>query len=122
MGKQKQQKINIIKRFFFDLVKDNIINDIKNSFYNIRIELNKIKKKTLKNIYNHIIFEKDKLYQYDIFYQWYDLICDIIDSKLYKPPIIKETKKAPKFVCAVNFINKGMDKIGSPKLLIIKNI
>ena len=74
-----------------------MINDRRNSFYNIRIELNKIKKKTLKDIYQHILFEKETLYQYDIFEQWYDFICDVIDSKLYKPPVIKESKNAPKF-------------------------
>ena len=68
----------------------------------------------------YILFEKETLYQYDIFYQWYDLICDTIDSKLYKPPIIKEPKKAPKFVCPVYFINKGMDKIGLSKSMNIK--
>ena len=71
----------------------------------------------MKDIYSNILFEKGKLYQYDIFEQWYDLICDIIDSKLYKPPIIKEPKNAPKFVCAINFINKGMEKIGLSKIM-----
>ena len=76
-----------------------------------------MKKKTLKDIYRHILFEKEKLYQYDIFEQWYDFICYVIDSKLYKPPIIKEPKSAPKFVCSVNFINKGMEKIGLSKII-----
>ena len=45
------------------------------------------------------------------------LICGIIDTKLYKPPKIKDPKKAPKFVCIVKFINKGMDNIGLARII-----
>ena len=76
-----------------------------------------MKKKTLKSIYEDIILEKESLFQYDIFHQWYDLICDVIDCKLYKPPIIKKAKIAPKFVCVVKFINKGMDYISLSKII-----
>ena len=107
---------NLTTEYFFAEVKNYIINDIKNSFYNIRILINKFKKKTLKNIYCHILFEKGSLFQFDTFYQWYDLICDMIDCKLYKPPIVKD-RKAPKFVCVVKFINKGMDNIGLSKII-----
>ena len=71
----------------------------------------------MKEICTNVLLKKEGLHQVDIFYQWYDLICDIIDTKLYKPPIIKDPKKAPKFVCIVNFINKGMDNIGLAKII-----
>ena len=108
---------NLTKETFFDLVKTWLTGDIKKSFYLIRITLNKLRKKTLKSINEHIMFEKETLFKFDIFYQWYYIISDIIDCKLYKPPIIKKAKKAPKFVCVVNFINKGMDNISLSKII-----
>ena len=116
-GNRNNREENYTKDTFFEKFQSFITEDIKNSFYNLRILLNKIKKKTLKSIYKHIILEKASLFQFDIFHQWYDLVCDIIDCKLYKPPIIKKDKKAPKFVCVVDFINKGMDNIGLSKIL-----
>ena len=70
--------------------------DKKNSFYKIRILVDKIKKKTLKEICMNVLLKKEGLHQVDIFYQWYDFIGDTIDSKLYNPPIIKETRNTIK--------------------------
>ena len=121
-GNRNNRNENVTKDIFFEKLKNFISKDIKNSFYNIRITLNKIRKKTLKDIYKHIILEKASLFQYDIFHQWYDLVCDIIDCKLYKHPKIKNIKKAPKFVCVVEFINKGLDNIGLSKILNKQNV
>ena len=63
------------------------------------------------------MFEKESLFKFDIYYQWYEFISDSIDCKLYKPPIIKKAKKAPKFVCVLNFTNKGMDDISLAKIV-----
>ena len=98
-GNRNIKKENVAVENFFKLVKEYIIYDKKNSFFKIRILLNKIRKKTLKEICTNVLLKKEGLHQVDIFYQWYDLICDIIDTKLYKP-IIKDPKNAPKFVCS----------------------
>ena len=86
------RKENLTAETFFKLVKEYIMYDKKNSFYKIRILVDKIKKKTLKEICMNVLLKKEGLHQVDIFYQWYDLICDIIDTKLYKPPKIKDPK------------------------------
>ena len=50
------------KESFFEQLKTYITEDIKSSFFNIRITLNKLRKKTLKSIYSHIILEKASLF------------------------------------------------------------
>ena len=116
-GNRNNREENLTKEVFFEKLKTFMTGDLKNSFYNIRILLNKIKKKTLRSIYKYIILEKASLFKFDIFHQWYDFVCDVIDCKLYRPPIIKKDKKSPKFVCVVDFINKGMDSIGLSKII-----
>merc|ERR1712074_57665 len=58
-GNRNNREENFTKDTFFEKLKTFITGDLKNSFYNIRILLNKMKKKTLKSIYEDIILEKE---------------------------------------------------------------
>ena len=49
--------------------------------------------------------------------QWYLFILDIIDTKLYRPPTVKEKKKAPKNICVLSFVNKGLEEINLSKIV-----
>ena len=49
--------------------------------------------------------------------QWYLFILDIMDTKLYKPPTVKEKKKAPKNICVLPFVNIGLEKINLSKII-----
>ena len=50
-GNRNNREENYTKDTFFENFQSFITGDIKNSFYNLRILLNKIKKKTLRSIY-----------------------------------------------------------------------
>ena len=50
------------------------------------------------------------------FDQWYLLITDMIDTWLYKPPKVKETK-FPKYITKVLYSNRGMPHIKPAKIL-----
>ena len=49
-------------------------------------------------------------------FQVYHYILDIIDTKLFKPPLVVEKKSAPKNVIVVDFVNKGLDDIHLSKI------
>ena len=103
---------------FFNLVQDNMKNDLKMGFNNIRITLNKIKKKDLKSIAANILLSGDTLYEYTVRKQWYDYILDIINTKVYKQGNkVKQNKKIPKNICIIPFINKGLEDINVRKIM-----
>ena len=78
------------RKFFTEQLASNI----KQSFFKIRIFLNKCKKKTLKEI--AILFrEKRPALKYNPkFDQWYEYVSDIIDTKIYKPSKNSDAKKS----------------------------
>jgi len=83
----------------------------------IRTKLSSLDTKTLKNIWN--LTEYNNIFHNDKFIRWKDLILDIIDTKIYKPPPIKVKKPPSKFKLHIKFVNKGLDLIKIRK--IIKN-
>ena len=99
---------------FFIILDDLFQNNLKNSFHEIRVILNNTKKKVLKEIAFHIM-ERDLYNFYESREQWYSYILDSIETKLYKP-LVKVIRKAPKHVCSVRFVNKGLDDIHLSKI------
>ena len=106
---------NLSCREFFDQLDDLLHHNIRSSFNEIRKLLNLTKKKVLKEIAFHIL-ERDTFPFYDHRFQVYHYILDIIDTKLYKPSKV-ETKKIPKNVITINFVNKGIDDIHISRIL-----
>merc|ERR1712002_287842 len=66
-GNRNNREENYTKDTFFEKFQSFITEDIKNSFYNLRILLDEIKNKTLKGICEHIVLEKASLFQFYIF-------------------------------------------------------
>ena len=99
---------------FFALLDNLILNDLHNSFNEIRKTLNLAKKKVLKEIAFQIM-ERDNFEFYENRFQIYQYILDIIDSKFLKEDKIKE-RRTPKNVITIQFVNKGLDDIHVSKI------
>ena len=105
---------------FFTSINNIIHTDLKTAFQNIRIILNKTKKKLLKEIANAILQMNDIVNYKHEREQVYLFILDIIDTKLYKPrdpSFTKSNRVAPNNICNVKFVNKGMELIRLPSIL-----
>ena len=83
----------------------------------IRVSVTSFKKKELKKLADAV---NDTLSNSDcqfIFHQWYSVILDLIDTKLYKPKAAKVRKSSPSNICHVFFDNKAVERINLPKIL-----
>ena len=97
---------------FFKVIDENFDKDLKKLFNNIRIILNGLSKSLLRQIASEVlepeIFATDSKKE-----QCYLYILDIIDTK-FADKIINSNpvrRTAPKNVCVVHFVNKGMDDL-----------
>ena len=52
-----------------------------------------------------------------IFSQWYLVILDIIECKLYRPIKTQHVRKAPDNLCHIFFANKGLELLNLPRIL-----
>jgi hypothetical protein len=95
---------------FFSSLEDIFTNDLIHSFNRIRIILNKIKKKTLKDIAFHILNRTVYTFHPER-EQWYLYILDIINTKFFKKSTLPAKKSAPENVCTIKFVNKGIEKL-----------
>ena len=95
---------------------DNVIqNNIQESMNHIRKILDTVKKRVLKEIAFSIIdnsWNENGRYK-----QWYSYVVDIIDTKLYKGLEKKDKRKAPKNLCMLTFVNKGLEHLNLSKIL-----
>ena len=62
---------------------------------------------------NHAILNEE----HDAHSAWFKMILDIIETKLYKPPISKTTKRNPKYRISIPFVNKALDFINLPQII-----
>ena len=111
---------------FISKLDDILQNDIKNAPNFIRVSLFSIKKKELRQIGNFIMDHLDKhpsSFDYTI---WYRMALDIIDTRIYKPPVEKIKRLAPKYKLTIPFTSKAFDFINLPKILrdntVLKNL
>ena len=82
----------------------------------IRVSMANMPKRDLKPLatdINNLILDDD-IEAHSI---WFKMILDIIETKLYKVPPPKPTKKIPKFRISLPFINKALDFINLPQLI-----
>ena len=57
------------------------------------------------------------------FYQWYNFVLDIVDTKHFKSTIvISPNRKIPTKVYTLNFVNKGMEDINFSKIFQMKDV
>ena len=52
-----------------------------------------------------------------LYFQWYRMALDIIETKLYKVPKSKQTKSIPKHKLRIPFVNKALSFINLPQIL-----
>ena len=101
---------------FFEILDNLILNDLHNSFNEIRKTLNLAKKKVLKEIAFQIM-ERDNFTFHENRFQIYEYILDIIDSKFLKEEEQIKKRKTPKNVITIKFVNKGLEDIHMSKIL-----
>ena len=91
---------------FFTNTPNIIQNDIKDSFYKIRIILNNLKKKILK----FEILQNGNMLNIQMNYHFYNYVIDIFDTKTYRFEQITPNKTL-KHVWIVKFDNKTLEVI-----------
>ena len=91
--------------------------DIKNTFNKIRLTLNQLLKKILKLIASEIL-DNSRIAFEDKKEQCCLQILDIIDNKLLSVETTSQQSKisAPKNICIVHFVNKGIDQLHLSKV------
>ena len=75
----------------------------------IRIGLSSMKKKSLKEMADHMHDLVASIPDESYNLQWYIACIDLIECKIYKHPVPKPKKKPPENICHVLFDNKGLD-------------
>ena len=120
LNKNNRVPIQTVSQFF-QLIDSYIIQDIKNSFNNIRILLNRSKKKLLKEI-AHSIIERENFNYVEGREQWYIFISDIIDTLLLKDVMHPSKKDHYENPCIINFVNKGLNKLGISKIFRLPDV
>ena len=106
---------------FFNQLNSFILSDIKNSFNNTRILLNRCKKKLLREI-AYSILERENFIYLEGREQWYLYILDVIDTLLWKdvtPPNPKAHHDNP---CIIHFVNKGFNRLGLSKIFRLPDV
>ena len=104
-------------------------NKLDNSFlkqhfggYFIRVSIKSFKKSFLKQIRNNVYdFLSNKVDSFPN-QQWYEMILDLIESRIYNPPASKTTKTKPKNLIKLQFVNKGMHMINISKIINEENV
>ena len=107
---------------FLDTVRNYLESNLKIGFNRIRILINTLKKNTIKKIAQIILNKSDDLFKYKECSQWYDYILDLIDTKIYKVPDLTVNKIAPRNICVIKYVNKGLDIINMQKVMKDKEI
>ena len=96
--------------------------EISNAAFNIRSCLSVMNKKNLKETafqINEFLSSTDDDF---IYFQWYKLALDIIESKLYKPPKPMKKKSIPKYKLNIEFVSKALNFINLPQILRSTNV
>ena len=101
---------------FFHEVYMKFYNEPKEAFNFTRKLLDKCKWSVLKKIALCIIDGNDPCLNDKVLENFHEYILDTIDSKLYKPPVEKNQKKAPENPCVVFFSSKALEYIGLPSI------
>ena len=99
---------------FFNQLNTFVLTDIKNSFNNIRILLNRCKKKILKDIARSLIERGNSTY-IEGREQWYLFVQDIIDTFLLKD-VTPHKKVHHENPCIIHFSNKALNRLGLSKI------
>jgi hypothetical protein len=100
---------------FFDEIKQLIRTYNQQTANLIRTKLGSLNTKTLKSIW--IFTKHNDTFHNDKCIRWQEFILDIIDTKIYKPPVIKKKKTPAIFTLPIRYLNKGLDFIKIRKII-----
>ena len=123
--KHARLKRGVLRKGTNNLTPNKFVTDFKNHLDNciedtsnfIRVSLSSMKKSGLREVFNVLDTEYSTLPSSFPHAQWYLLIFDAIESKLYKPPKNKSKKKAPENICSIFFDNKAVEMINIGNIL-----
>ena len=122
--KNTNQKNMNPEEFFIDL-NNYMNNNMKDGFNKIRININNMKKKDVKEVARMILNKSDDMYEFVKYSQWYDFILDSIDTKLFKLKNIKDSEKkksTPSNICVIDYVNKGIDEFNIQRVMKDKDV
>ena len=91
--------------------------ELNNAAFNIRSVLSGMNKKSLKKTASQIGDFLSEAEEDFIYFTWYKMALDIIETKLYHPPEPPKSKSIPKYKLNIGFVNKGLEFINLPKIL-----
>ena len=101
---------------FIQNLNDKLSNDLANTPNFIRTTLLKYKKSKLKKIAT-LLYDELSVSNNDIYQQWYLAALDIIECKLYKPPVQKPKRKSPGNILKISFDSKAIEMINLPRIV-----
>ena len=113
---------NNLNSSFMSNIKQWLSLNICSASFNIRTCLSGMNKKNLKITAYEINEFLSSTGDDFLYFQWYRMALDIIESKLYKPPILKERKSIPKYKLNIEFVNKSLEFINLPQILRSKTV
>lgn len=108
-----------------DMTPDRFITEFKKKLHHslkdvanfIRVSLSSMKKSYLKSVFDTLDTEFNSVPSDFSYTQWYMVVFDFIESKLYKPPKQKPKRKVPENICSIFFDNKSVEMINLGKIL-----
>ena len=113
---------SFLKQHFVKILTTHLDNNLKDAGYDIRVFIKSFKKSFLKHkcndVYDFPSSKADSLPNQ----QWYEMILDLIESRIYNPPASKTPKTKPKNLIKLHFVNEGMDIINISKIINDKNV
>ena len=113
---------SFLKQNFVIILITHLDHNLKDAGYFIRVSIKSFKKSFLKHIRNNVYdFLSNKVDSFPN-QQWYEMILDLIESRIYNPPASKTTKTKPKNLIKLHFVKKGMHMINISKIINDENV
>lgn len=115
-GLSHNNSFSLEPSIFIKNLKHKLSNDLVNTPNFVRVTLLKFKKTILKKIAT-LLHDELTIPENEIYQQWFLAALDIIECKLYKPPVPKAKKKIPKNILKVAFDSKAVEMINLPRIM-----
>ena len=102
---------------YMNFINDTLENELPNAVNKFRLSISTLRKSHLKSMALRV----NDIPNSHKFSQWYKIVIDLIETKLYTPPPPKKKKKVPNFRLNLLLSNKSFDLINLPKILRTKS-
>ena len=114
---RNRRKVVVNADRFLDDLKKWLSLEISTTAFHIRSSLSSMNKKNLKTLALKLHEFLSDVNEDFMYHQWYRMALDLIETKMYKIPKTKPTKKAPKYKVCLPFVNKALDFINLSQVL-----